>query len=35
MDEVKVIAARFTDRPKTDPAARLFKIDDHIKTGEA
>ena len=35
MDDVKVIATRFTDRPKTDPDARLFKIDDHIKIGEA
>ncbi|HEX4193588.1 MAG TPA: cupin domain-containing protein [Stellaceae bacterium] len=35
MSDVKVIAARFTDRPKTDPNERIFKIDDHIKTGEA
>ncbi|HEX3970412.1 MAG TPA: cupin domain-containing protein [Stellaceae bacterium] len=35
MSDVKVIAARFTDRPKTDPNDRIFKIDDHIKTGEA
>jgi len=30
MDEVKVIAARYTDRPKNDPAERLFTIADHI-----
>src|SRR5690242_10738941 len=35
MDDVKVIATRFTDRPKTDPNARVFKIEDHIKIGEA
>ena len=28
--EVKVIASRYTDRPKTDPAARIFRIADHI-----
>ena len=27
---VKVIASRYTDRPKTDPAARIFKIADHV-----
>ena len=31
--DVKVIAARFTDRPKTDPAARVFRIADHIVLG--
>ncbi|HWE72196.1 MAG TPA: cupin domain-containing protein [Stellaceae bacterium] len=35
MSDVKVIAARFTDRPKTDPNERIFKIEEHIKTGEA
>ncbi|HEV8020110.1 MAG TPA: cupin domain-containing protein [Candidatus Lustribacter sp.] len=33
MDDVKVIAARFTDRPKTDPDARVFTIADHIVVG--
>lgn len=28
--DVKVIAARYTDRPKTDPAERVFSIADHI-----
>lgn len=28
--DVKVIAARYTDRPKTDPAERIFKIADYI-----
>jgi mannose-6-phosphate isomerase-like protein (cupin superfamily) len=28
--DVKVIAARYTDRPKTDPAERMFRIADHI-----
>ncbi len=28
--EVKVIASRYADRPKTDPAARVFRIADHI-----
>jgi mannose-6-phosphate isomerase-like protein (cupin superfamily) len=28
--DVKVIASRYTDRPKTDPAARIFRITDHI-----
>ena len=27
--DVKVIAARYTDRPKTDPAERIFRIADH------
>lgn len=31
--EVKVIASRYTDRPKTDPAARIFRIADHIAVG--
>jgi mannose-6-phosphate isomerase-like protein (cupin superfamily) len=35
MDEVKVIATRFTDRPKTDPNERVFKIEDRIVVGEA
>ena len=33
MEDVKVIAARFTDRPKTDPATRVFTIADHIVVG--
>lgn len=28
--DVKVIASRYTDRPKTDPAERIFRIADHI-----
>jgi len=28
--DVKVIASRYTDRPKTDPAARVFRIADYI-----
>jgi mannose-6-phosphate isomerase-like protein (cupin superfamily) len=28
--DVKVVAARYTDRPKTDPQARIFKIADHV-----
>ena len=35
MEHAKVIATRFTDRPKTDPNARIFKIEDHIVVGEA
>ena len=31
--DVKVIAARYTDRPKTDPAQRIFRIADHIVVG--
>ena len=31
--EVKVIASRYTDRPKTDPAARIFRITDHVVVG--
>lgn len=30
---VKVIAERYTDRPKTDPSKRVFKISDHIVVG--
>jgi mannose-6-phosphate isomerase-like protein (cupin superfamily) len=30
MDTVKVIAARYTDRPKTDPEARIFTIAEHV-----
>jgi mannose-6-phosphate isomerase-like protein (cupin superfamily) len=30
MDDVKVIAQRYADRPKTDPEARSFKISDYI-----
>ena len=29
-DDVKVIAARYVDRPRTDPGARCFVINDHI-----
>lgn len=28
--DVKVVAARYVDRPKTDPSQRIFKIADHI-----
>jgi mannose-6-phosphate isomerase-like protein (cupin superfamily) len=28
--DVKVVASRYTDRPKTDPAERIFRIADHI-----
>lgn len=34
MDDVKVITARYTDRPKTDPDARVFTIADHIVVGK-
>ena len=34
MDDVKVIAARFTDRPKTDPNARIMTIADHVVVGK-
>ena len=34
MEDVKVIAARYTDREKTDPNARVFTIADFIVTGE-
>ena len=30
--DVKVIASRYTDRPKTDPGARVFSISDYIVT---
>jgi mannose-6-phosphate isomerase-like protein (cupin superfamily) len=29
-NEIKVIATRYTDRPKTDPSARSFLISDHV-----
>src|SRR5262245_56038458 len=32
--DVKVIASRYTDRPKTDPAKRVFRIADHIGGSE-
>jgi mannose-6-phosphate isomerase-like protein (cupin superfamily) len=32
--DVKVIAARYTDRPKTDPNQRIFNIADYIVVGE-
>jgi mannose-6-phosphate isomerase-like protein (cupin superfamily) len=35
MNDVQVIAARFTDRPKTDPNARIMTIADHIVVGKA
>jgi mannose-6-phosphate isomerase-like protein (cupin superfamily) len=28
--EVKVVASRYTDRPKTDPVQRVFRIADHV-----
>lgn len=28
--DVKVIAVRYQDRPKTDPGARIFTIADHV-----
>jgi len=31
--DVKVVASRYTDRPKTDPAQRIFRIADHIVVG--
>jgi len=34
MDDVKVIAARYTDRAKTDPQARIFTIADHVVVGK-
>lgn len=34
MDDVKVIASRYTDRPKTDPQARIFTIADHVVVGK-
>ena len=30
--DVKVVAARYTDRPKTDPAKRVFRVADHVVT---
>ena len=30
MNDVKVIAQRYADRPKTDPDARIFNPADHI-----
>ena len=30
MDDVKVIGTRYSDRPKTDPAERIFRIADHV-----
>jgi mannose-6-phosphate isomerase-like protein (cupin superfamily) len=32
--DVKVIASRYSDRPKTDPAKRIFRIADHIGGAE-
>lgn len=34
MEDVKVIAERYTDRPKTDPHDRVFTIADFIVVGE-
>ena len=34
MNDVKVIAARYTDRPKTDPNERIMTIADHIVVGK-
>jgi mannose-6-phosphate isomerase-like protein (cupin superfamily) len=34
VDDVKVISARYTDRPKTDPNERIFTIADYIVVGE-
>lgn len=31
--DVKVIAERYKDRPKTDPSQRVFRIADHIVVG--
>jgi len=31
--DVKVIAERYTDRPKTDPAKRSFRIADYVVVG--
>ncbi len=30
--DVKVIASRYTDRAKTDPSERVFRIADHVGT---
>jgi mannose-6-phosphate isomerase-like protein (cupin superfamily) len=32
--EVKVVASRYRDRPKTDPAKRIFRIADHVGGSE-
>jgi len=32
--EVKVVASRYTDRPKTDAARRIFRIADYIGGSE-
>src|ERR1700733_13945164 len=34
MDDVKVISARYVDRPKTDPNERIMTIADHIVVGK-
>jgi mannose-6-phosphate isomerase-like protein (cupin superfamily) len=34
MNDVKVIAARYTDRPKTDPNQRIMTIGDYIVVGK-
>lgn len=34
MDDVQVIAARYTDRAKTDPHQRIFTVADHIVVGK-
>jgi mannose-6-phosphate isomerase-like protein (cupin superfamily) len=34
MEDVQVIAQRYTDREKTDPAERIFTIADHIVVGD-
>jgi mannose-6-phosphate isomerase-like protein (cupin superfamily) len=31
--DVKVVASRYSDRTKTDPAKRIFRIADHIVVG--
>jgi mannose-6-phosphate isomerase-like protein (cupin superfamily) len=31
--DVKVIGTRYSDRPKTDPSQRVFRISDHIVVG--
>jgi quercetin dioxygenase-like cupin family protein len=28
--DVKVVTSRYSDRPKTDPAKRIFRIADHV-----
>jgi mannose-6-phosphate isomerase-like protein (cupin superfamily) len=32
--DVKVIAVRYTDRAKTDPNERVFRVSDHVATGD-